>query len=310
MTLKFSEELIEAYDYQQPRRGEIRSGVVLEIDEQGAFVDVGLKRDGFVPRQDIEKLHEETISDLVPGQEVKARVVWPRDRDNCLILSLAQVQSEKDWERAYRLLDQAEICQVMVTGYNRGGLVAKFGQLQAFIPASQLWQRERGELSQYIGQTLTIKVIEVDQWQDRLIGSEKQAEKELSEQHMDRLLAELAEGQVRQGKVTHLTHFGAFVDLGGADGLIHISEITWRRIEHPSEVLAVGNEIEVYVVKLDHKRRRINLSLKQLEPSPWQRLADSYEVDQLIAGVVTRVVDFGAFVRLETGLEGLLHVSE
>jgi small subunit ribosomal protein S1 len=311
--------LTKSYEYQRPCRGQIRRGVVLKLEEQGAIIDVGLKRDGFVPRADIERLGEETSSRLKPGQEVVTRIVRPRDRDGNLILSLYQARLEKDWIKAQELLDSGEVWRGKVTEYNRGGLIATFSHLRAFVPASHLWalgrrslspgQRE-AQLQEYIGQELPLKVIEVNRDRRRLILSERLARRQIHEQSMERLLNELVEGQVHRGVIRRLCDFGAFVDLGGADGLIHISELAWRRVRHPREVLQVDDEIEVYILHLDHERKRIGLSLKRLQPDPWELVDTTYTPGQLVSGRVTNVVVFGAFVALDIGVEGLVHVSE
>lgn len=310
MSLEFTEELIDAYDYERPYRGEIRTGILLEINDYGAFIDVGLKHDGFVPRSDIENLDAGVISELVPGSEVKTRVIKPVDRDGSLTLSLSQVQAEKDWVKASEMMEQDEITRVTIFESNRGGVLAKYNHLQAFIPASHLWQRNHRDLKSYIGEELAVKFIEVDKLSNRLIASEEVAEKELSQQRLETLMSELMEGQIRKGVVRHLTDFGAFVDLGGADGLIHNSELAWKHVNQPGEIVEVGDEIDVYVLELDHKRQRINLSLKRLKSNPWNEVSENFKVEQLVSGRVTKVVNYGAFVRLDVGVDGLLHISE
>jgi small subunit ribosomal protein S1 len=311
--------LTEAYDYQRPRRGQIRKGVVLQLEELGAIIDVGLKRDGFVPWQDIERLGKEAASQLKPGQEVLVRILRPRDRDDRLILSLYQARLEKDWTEAQKLLESGKVWQGQVSGYNRGGVLVEYGHIRAFVPASHLStlksrglapEQRRAQFEAYVGQELPLKVIEVDRDRRRLILSERLAERQLRRQNMERLLDILLEGQVVQGTVRRLCDFGAFVDLGGADGLIHLSELAWRRVRHPSEVVQVGDEIEVYILRLDYKRKRISLSLKRLQPSPWELVDEIYTQGQLVSGTVTNVVGFGAFVLLDIGVEGLVHVSE
>jgi len=313
------EWLTEPYDYQRPRRGQIRKGIILRLEEEGVIIDVGLKRDGFVSHKDIARLGKEAASQLEPGQEVITRIVRPRDREGNLILSLYQARQEKDWAEAQELLERGQIFQGKVTGSNRGGLLVEFGHIQGFVPASHLQglQSQRlpaakrlSRLKTYIGQELSLKVIEVDRNRRRLILSERQARRQLRRQNMKRLLNELVEGQVTQGTVSRLCDFGAFVDLGGADGLIHLSELAWRHVRHPSEVVQVGDEIEMYVLRLDRERQRIGLSLKRLQPSPWDLAEEAYGPGQLVSGVVTNVVNFGAFVLLDTGVEGLVHVSE
>ncbi len=309
----------ESYDYERPRRGQIRTGVILSIEEQGVIVDVGLKRDGFVPQRDVERLGAEAVSQLKPGQEVSTRIVRPEDRDGNLVLSLYQALSAQDWSKAKDLLESGAIWQGQVITSNKGGLVVKFGRLQGFVPGSHLWApgsrrlppHKRIEMFQeYVGQTLDLKVIEVNRERRRLILSERLARRQLREQHKERLLSELVEGQVCKGTVCRLCDFGAFVDLGGADGLVHLSELSWQHVDHPRELLQVGQEVETFVLSLDHDRGRIGLSLKRLQPNPWDVIDETFAEGQLVSGVVTNVLDFGAFVELKVGVEGLVHVSE
>lgn len=311
----------EAYDYVPPRRGQIREGIILENEEYGLTIDVGLKRDGFVPRTDLDRLTEEKQAELEPGRTVEARVVRPEDRDGNLILSISQVQMDEDWQKATELKESGEIWTGKVFRFNSGGLLVHFGQLRGFIPASHLAQRNRrflfgssadrrATLESYVGQEIPLKVIDVHRGERRLILSERLAREQLKEETMARLLSELEEGQICQGQVTQLCKFGAFVDLGGAEGLIHISELAWWRVQKPGDVVQVDEELEVYVLELDHKRQQINLSLRRARPNPWDTVEETYQVGQLVQGKVTNVVDFGAFVVLESGIEGLVHVSE
>lgn len=317
---EFSEQLVEKYDYELPAKGEFRSGILLEVNDTGAFIDIGVKHDGFVPRQDLDRLNDEKLAELKPGRQVMTKVTRPIDQEGALTLSLAQVQSRQDWERAQAMMDNQEIWHGEVTGYNRGGLLVDFGQLQAFVPASQIWNRRRtspasaaarkARLKQFVGNTMPLEFIEINQASNRLIASERVARKKLRKQRREELMAELKEGEIRTGVVRHLTDFGAFVDIGGADGLIHISEISRQKIGHPRDLLEVGQELEVYILGLDKKRNRINLSLKQLQPNPWAWVDMLYTNGQLVEGKVSNVVDFGAFVELDAGVDGLLHVSE
>lgn len=311
--------LTKPYDYKRPHRGQICQGVILKVEERGITVDVGLKRDGFVPYTDAERLGKEMACQLKPGQEVTACIVRPEDRDGNLILSLYQARLEQDWTKAQEMLESDEVQQAQVTGYNQGGLTVKFGRLRGFVPGSHLaapdsrrFHRDQREqiFQGYVGQELPLTVIEVNRARRRLILSERLAQRQLRKHRREGLLNELLEGQVCRGTVSRLCDFGAFVDLGGADGLIHVSELAWRHIQHPSEVLQVGDEVEVYVLRLDHKRKRIGLSLKRLQPDPWDLVDLSYEEGQLVSGIVTGMAEFGAFVTLDIGVEGLVHVSE
>jgi small subunit ribosomal protein S1 len=311
--------LTDAYDYRRPRWGQILEGVILRVDKTGIVVDVGLKREGIVSHRDVERLGEEAVSQLGPGQEVTARIVRPEDRDGNLILSLYQARLEKEWARAQDLLDSGRVFRVKVTGCNKGGLEVKFGHLRGFVPGSHLrgadgrrlpLDKREEKFRAYVGQELPLKVIEVKRRRRRLILSERLARQVLRKQRRERLLEELLEGQIVRGTVSQLCDFGAFVDVGGADGLVHISELAWRRIRHPGEVVRIGDEIDVYVLRLDHTRKRIGLSLKRTQPDPWSLVELSCHEGQLISGVVTNVVDFGAFVALDVGVEGLIHISE
>ena len=309
---------MEDWDYRRPRRGEVRSGVILSIRDQEIIVDVGGKRDGIVPYADLQRLSDEERAALSVGDEVLVYVLRPEDQDGNLLLSLNMARQEQSWRRAQELADSGEVWEGEVVGYNKGGLVVPLDDIRGFVPASQvpgfpqgLSQEERLQrLSEMVGQTLQVKVIEINRRKRRLILSATTALRQWRKQQRERLLNELREGEVRRGTVSSICSFGAFVDLGGADGLIHLSELSWRRVRHPREVLDVGQEVDVYVLRLDHEKRRIGLSLKRLEPEPWALVEDKYELGQLVEGTVTNVVDFGAFAEIEDGVEGLIHVSE
>ncbi len=304
-------------DFVAPRRGEVRTGRVVAVDEQGLIVDLGLKRDGVVPRADVEKLASEGAA-FEPGQEVPVMVISTDDRDGNLVVSVYQARRSQDWLTAQQYLASGEIFEAEVAGQNKGGLIAPFGDLRAFVPASHVADLPRGlteparqaRLGQLVGQKLPFKVLEVDQDRRRLVLSHREAQREWRERQKARLVEELAEGQRRTGVVSGLRDFGAFVDLGGADGLSHISELSWRRVKHPRDVLQMGDEVEVLVVKLDRQENRIGLSLKQLQPDPWENAGERFAVDQRLSGTITRVMSFGAFVELDYGVEGLLHTSQ
>ena len=305
--------LDESEQTPRPQRGDVLSGRVVALDTQGMIVDLGLKRDGVVPRTEIDKLREEGVEFTV-DQEVPVVIIEPEDKDGNLRVSVNQGRQQKDWLTAERLMAAGEMWEGAVTGYNRGGLIVQFGDIQAFVPVSHITDLPRGipenerqsRLAQLVGRPMGFKVIEVDRQRRRLVLSQRNAQKEYREKQKARLLENLAEGQVRQGVVTGLRDFGAFVDLGGADGLIHISELSWRRVKHPSEVLTIGQAVEVAVLKVDREAKRIGLSLKRRQPDPWQRVAERFQPGQTIEGTVTRLAPFGAFVDLGEGIEGLL----
>jgi small subunit ribosomal protein S1 len=309
---------VEDWDYQRPKRGELRGGVILAIRDQEIIVDVGAKRDGVVPYADMQRLGPEAVQELSVGDEVSTYVLRPEDKEGNLLVSLYMARQAQAWERAQELADSGKVLETTVEGYNKGGLVVPVDEIRGFVPASQvpgfpmgLNQEERlSRLSEWVGEDIQVKVIEINRRKRRLILSATAAQKQWRKKMREELLDELREGEVRKGVVSSLASFGAFVDLGGADGLVHISELSWRRVRHPRDVVQVGDEVEVYILRLDNERNRIGLSLKRLQPEPWALVEDKYELGQLVEGVVTNVVDFGAFAEIEEGIEGLIHVSE
>ncbi|MBU0704372.1 MAG: S1 RNA-binding domain-containing protein [Chloroflexi bacterium] len=305
-------------DYQAPKRGDICTGVVIGIEDRGWIVDVGLKREGLVPAGDLDRMDEETRPAVYVGAEVSVFVLRPEDRDGRPILSIHQAQLSKDWVEAEEMMASGDLYEGEISGHNRGGLIVNFGKIQGFIPASQIidlpkrlsQEDRRQRLADMIGQEIGLRIIEVDRRRRRLIFSQRRALRAWQERQRNRVMDELTEGEVRHGKVTSITNFGAFVDLGGADGLIHVSELGWGRVDNPRQVLKVGEEVAVYVLSVDRQRKRIALSLKRLQPDPWTLIDDHYQANQLVEGRITRVLDFGAFVELDLGVEGLLHASE
>jgi len=310
--------LQEGYDYKPPRRGDIRRGIVLSVDSERVVLDLGLKRDGIVPATDLERLEKDPAASIQVGDEVPAFILKPENRDGNIPVSLYRARKEQDWLKAQELLDNGEIWEGEVTDYNKGGLIVPFGKVRGFIPASQIDrfprrlepEEKKKRLAEIVGRCLPLKVIEVNRRRRRLILSERAGRRIWRKKQRQRLLNELCEGDVMRGTVSTLRNFGAFVDLGGADGLVHISELSWGWVNHPREVVQVGDEVDVYVLRLDRERNRIALSIKRLQPDPWTLVDVKYEVGQLVEGVVTKVVRFGAFIEIEPGLEGLLHVSE
>jgi small subunit ribosomal protein S1 len=310
------ESMLEAsLGFAPPRRGEIRTATILQIEEREIIVDLGAKQDGIVPYTDIERMDEEFHETLQIGQQVPVYVLNPSDINNNLIVSINMGLQRYDWEQARELLKSEDVVDVTVTGYNKGGLLVRWRRLEGFIPSSHLTSADlalerRDAMADMIGQSLGVKVIEVDQDRRRLIFSEREAQREWRMKQKARLLDTLNEGDVVTGTVTGLRDFGAFVNIGGADGLIHVSELAWHRVDHPRDILNVGDEIHVYILHLDRDTNRIALSLKRLLSDPWDDAQERYHEGQLTEGVVTNVVDFGAFVALDDGLEGLLHLSE
>ncbi|MFQ5855647.1 MAG: 30S ribosomal protein S1 [Anaerolineae bacterium] len=306
------------YDYKRPRRGEIRDGTILRKEEDHIIVDIGAKREGIVPTSDLEKLGPEAVAKLEVGEQVPVYVLKPESQDGDIIVSINLAQQMADWEGAEKLMQADEILEKKIIGYNKGGLLVEVGHLQGFIPRSHIVDlggrtksgTPQERLSQMIGRELPLKIIEVNRRQRRLILSERAAWREWRAEQKRRLLEDLEVGDVRKGTVTSLADFGAFVDLGGADGLIHVSELSWDRGKKPGDVLKVGDEVEVKIISLDRERKRIGLSLKQLKPNPWETIEERYAIGQYVDVEVTNLAKFGAFARLEEGIEGLIHISE
>ena len=312
------EYLTNGYDYQAPHRGDIRTGVIVDVHDQGLVVDIGFKREGLVPAEDLDRLDEETRSEIEVGATVPVFVLRPEDKEGHPVLSIHQARLYEDWLKAEQMMGSGELYEGEVAGFNRGGLIVRFGKIRGFVPASQIVglprrlseDQRRQRLEAMIGEQMGLKIIEVDRNRRRLIFSQRRALRAWQELQRERVMAQLTEGETRHGKVTSITNFGAFVDLGGADGLIHVSELSWGRVDNPRQVLKVGDEVDVFVLDVDRERKRIALSLKKLQPDPWTIVDDHYRVGQLVEGRVTRVLDFGAFVELDLGVEGLLHASE
>jgi small subunit ribosomal protein S1 len=297
-------------------RGDIRKGTILAIDKQGLIIDVGLKRDGVVPRADLDSLGDDICYEV--GQDIEVMVVRLEDQDGNLILSIRQALANKDWEAARLQMGREDLYRGKVIAANQGGLIVPFGELRGFVPSSHVVNIPRGldddarmnHLSSLVGQELNLKIIEVNPQRRRLVLSQREAQREMRDKAKEKLLEKLNEGDVVTGRVSSLRDFGAFVDLGGAEGLIHVSELAWRRIRHPSEILKVGAEVDTYVMQLDYESKRIGLSLKRLQPNPWMEIEEKYNIGDLVDGTISRVVSFGAFVELENGIEALLHISQ
>ncbi len=314
----FGALLEEWFSQEQPERGDIVPGMIVAVDAQGLIVAIdGMKRDGVVQRRDLERMGTDTHNYTV-GSEIEVMILRMEDEDGNLVLSVSQAQQTEDWKRAEELMAQDQIWEGIVTEANRGGLIVLFGNLRGFVPASHVLDLPRGlnederkmRMQRLVGQKIPLKIIEVNRKRRRLVFSQRDAQRGNREARKELLLEQLKEGDVRKGVVSGLRDFGAFVDLGGADGLIHISELAWHRVNHPKEVLKVGDEIDVYILRLDAEGKRIGLSLKRLQENPWAMVEELYHVGQLVEGIVSRVTQFGAFVSLEPGIEALLHTSQ
>ncbi len=302
-----------------PQQGEIRTGVLASIAPGQILVSVGTKSEGIITGREYDLIPQDELQELKVGQEIPVYVVNPEDQGGNLVLSYVRAREEVGWQEAEKLLASKAAFSSSIIGYNKGGLIVPLGVLRGFVPASQISLSRRAEVSgdtpeqrwgKMIGQTIEVCVIEVDRDRRRLILSERAASSETRETLKEKVIDELQEGDIRVGRVTSLADFGAFVNISGADGLVHLSEISWDRISNPGEVLSVGQEVKVKVISIDREKKRIGLSIRQLLSDPWAERTKKYQVGQLVEATITRLTKFGAFARLEEDMEGLIHISE
>jgi small subunit ribosomal protein S1 len=308
----FQEMISGDYDYVPPRRGQVKEVVILSISEHAMVVDLGTKRDGVVLESDLSTVDESYRESLQVGDTIPVAVTRLWDGDE-ITVSLKLGLQQQDWLRAERLVESGDVVTGEVVDTNRGGVLVSFGPLTGFVPNSHLGGPFRSSTPEQldetkaglVGQVWPLVVIEVDQARRRLVFSRRLAER----RQRQKLIEELAPEQVRTGVVRSIVPFGAFVDLGGIDGLVHISELDWQYIEHPSDAVHVGDEIQVYVISVDRERQRIGLSRKRLLPDPWEEVSTRLKVDDVIQGTVTAVKPFGIFVDIGQGVQGLVRRS-
>lgn len=302
-----------------PKAGEIRTGMIASITPGQILVSVGTKSEGIINGREYELIPEEDLNKLEIGQEVPVYVINPEDQNGNVVLSFMRAREEASWRQAEELLASKNSISSSIIGYNKGGLIVPVGGLRGFVPASQISLSRRATLTgdtpeqrwgKMVNEEIEVCVIEVDRERRRLILSERAASSETRESLKERVIEELKEGEIRTGRVTSLAEFGAFVNIQGADGLVHLSEISWDRIQHPSEMLKVGQEVKVKIISIDKEKKRIGLSIRQLREDPWLQRVENYQVGQLVEGSITRLTKFGAFARLEEDMEGLIHISE
>lgn len=303
----------------RPRRGDLVEGHVVYVGREGVVVDIGTKSEAVIPLNEIGAFDTDPLETLHIGDSVVGRVLESEDEEGRTVLSLARAHAERGWRDLQQLSTEGGTVEGRVVEVNRGGLVVGVQGVRGFVPLSQLvgtWHSSESEepiearLGARKGEVLVLKILELNRRRNRLILSERAAEHERRLRDRDRLLAELQEGEVRSGRVSNVCDFGAFVDLGGADGLVHISELSWTPVGHPSEVVQVGEELEVVVLGIDREKRKISLSLKRIRAQPWDTVGDRYHVGQIVEARVKKLATFGAFVEVEPGVEGLIHISE
>lgn len=299
------------------RRGEVVEGTIISVNRDGVIVDIGSKSEGLIPVNEMHSLGADPLRRVSVGEKIVAYVVQPETSEGEVLLSLDRARGEKGWRELQTLFESGESFEAEVTGYNKGGLLVNVEGVAAFVPLSQLvgLRPERSDqsgsgLAAAVGKPLRLKVIELNRRRNRVILSERGALQEWRSQQKDRLLSELEEGEVRKGRISSIRSFGVFVDLGGADGLVHLSEISWDRTRAPEELYNVGDEVDVYVMKVDAEKKKIALSIRRAQPAHWDGIVDKYQVGEVVPGIVTKLATFGAFARIEGPVEGLIHVSE
>lgn len=302
-----------------PQAGEIRTGVIASIGSSQILVSVGAKSEGVITGRELEQISTEDRNAFKVGQEISVYVLSPEDNNGNVVLSFTRAQEQMGWEVVERMLGNDEVFDGIVDGFNKGGLIVPVHGLRGFVPASQISMTRRMAASgdtpeqrwaKMINQPITVRVIEVDRSRRRLILSERSSNTETRQSLKERIIDELQENEIRTGRVTSLADFGAFVNINGADGLVHLSELSWERVQHSSEVLEVGQEVTVKIISIDRNKKRIGLSLRALTEDPWAKRIEKFQVGQLVEGEITRLTKFGAFARLEGDVEGLIHISE
>jgi len=290
--------------------GDIVTGTVVKVDKDEVLVDVGYKTEGVIPSKELSIRHDVAPEDLVHvGDEIEALVQQKEDKDGRLILSKKRAQYEKAWGITEKIKNEDGVVTGTVIEVVKGGLIVDIG-LRGFLPASLVEMRRVRDLQPYIGQQIEAKIIELDKNRNNVVLSRRAWLEQSQSEVRSTFLNNLEKGQIRKGVISSIVNFGAFVDLGGVDGLVHVSELSWKHIEHPSEVVEVGQPVTVEVLDVERDRERISLSLKATQEDPWQTFARTHQLGEIVPGQVVKLVPFGAFVRVEDGIEGLVHVSE
>lgn len=303
------------------KRGDLIDATIISTSPTQVDIDLGDGHTGIVPGRELEKMGVKALEELSEGEQIRVYVVNPNDHRGRTLLSINRAIEETNWIEAEEYQKSQTVYEGHIAGYNKGGLIVRFGRLRGFVPQSQIGDDRRRKMSgdtpeelysEMVNDEVSVKVIEVDRSRNRLILSERAASRELREKRKEAMIQELTVGEIREGDVVSLEDFGAFVDVGGAEGLVHLTEISWKHITHPREVLKVGQTVRVEVISIDRDRKRIGLSIKRQEADPWDEVATTYGDGQLVKGRVTKLTKFGAFAQLEDApeIEGLIHISE
>ena len=340
-------QLLDSVEPMKPlRRGDIIDGIVMRTDNDGVLVNIGHKAEGIVPPGEMRTLGADGYKAVKVGEEILAMVIRGETAEGSAILSIDRAAGERGWKVLQNALDNEEVLKGTIMAFNRGGAIVDCAGVQGFVPMSQLSSVSRdsflntedsntedsntedsgankgdgedepdeaagsGNDTPDIGRELQMKVLEVNRSRNRAILSERLVFQEQREEVRAKLIEDLRVGEVRKGRVSGISKFGAFVDIGGADGLVHISELSWGPIQGPEEVVSPGQEVDVYVLRVDQETKKIALSIKRLQEEPWETIHERYSTDDIIDATVTKLTDFGAFARVENAIEGLIHISE
>ncbi len=291
--------------------GDIVKGVVISVNEDEVLVNIGFMTDGIISKEEISNEKEANPTDIVKvDDEIFVYIMKVNDGEGNVLLSKKRADNIRVWDKLKEILDENKTLEVTVSEIVKGGATAYVEGVRAFIPASQMSNAYVENLQDFKGKTLEVKIIELDKENKKLVLSRRVIEQAESEVKKDIVWNELKKGEKRKGVVTRLAKFGAFVDLGGIDGLIHVSDLSWKRVLDPSEVVSVGDEVEVYVLDFDKVKGRISLGLKDVEGNPWNNISSKYHTNDVVEGTVVKLMEFGAFVQLQSGIEGLVHLSE
>jgi small subunit ribosomal protein S1 len=290
--------------------GDIVDGVVVKVDRDEVLLDIGYKTEGVIPSRELSIKHDVNPQEVVTlGDHIEALVLQKEDKEGRLLLSKKRAQYERAWGDVERIKEEDGVVTGTVIEVVKGGLILDIG-LRGFLPASLVEMRRVRDLQPYVGKELEAKIIELDKNRNNVVLSRRAWLEQTQSEVRSTFMNQLQKGQIRKGQVSSIVNFGAFVDLGGVDGLVHVSELSWKHIDHPSEVVAVGDEVTVEVLDVDRDRERVSLSLKSTQEDPWQLFARTHQIGQIVPGKVTKLVPFGSFVRVADGIEGLVHISE
>ena len=290
--------------------GDLVEGTIVQVDRDEVLVDIGYKTEGVIPSRELSIRHDVDPGELVKvGERIEALVLTKEDKEGRLILSKKRAQYERAWGTIEGMKERDEVVKGMVIEVVKGGLIVDIG-LRGFLPASLVEMRRVRDLTPYIGKEIEARIIELDKNRNNVVLSRRAFLEQSQSESRTTFLNQLQKGQVRSGVISSIVNFGAFVDLGGVDGLVHVSELSWKHIDHPNEVVEVGMPVTVEVLEVDFERERVSLSLKATQEDPWQAFARTHTMGQVTSGKVTKLVPFGAFVRVYEGIEGLIHISE